>query len=111
MYEKYITLSLVALLWSTCIRAQETNPQDSSRQTPKDTIMQLGERNGLEKNWSQLFWTRPSMLFTRNLMGEECGVYTASNGFVANAGVMMLRGLTTVNLDASPYILVGGLPV
>lgn len=113
MYGKYITPLFVMMFLSTGISAQENVEKDTVQKAAiaKDTIMLSGERDGLKKNWSQLFWTRPTMIFTRNLMGEECGVYTSSNGFVANAGVLMLRGLTTVNLDASPYIVMDGLPV
>lgn len=64
-----------------------------------------------EKDWNYLYSMRPVFLFDRVLMGEETGVYTAYNGFVGNAGLLMIRGVSSVNLDVSPYVFVDGLPV
>lgn len=63
-----------------------------------------------EKNWSDIYSMRSVFLFDRGLMGEETGVYTAANGFIGNAGLMMIRGVSSVNLNTSPYVFVDGLP-
>lgn len=109
IHKKYITLLLMVLFGESALFAQEEVSADTTRDTAP--VPAAIEKENATKDWKQLFWMRPTLIFTRNLMGEETGVYTATNGFSGNAGNLMLRGLTTVNLDASPYIILEGLPV
>lgn len=109
IHRKYITLLLMMLIGESALFAQESSETEAVEDnTP---VASDNKSEVVRKDWSKLFWMRPSLLFTRNLMGEEAGVYTSTNGFVGNAGNLMLRGLTTVNLDASPYIIMEGLPI
>lgn len=64
-----------------------------------------------EKEWQDIFTYRPALFFERALMGEETGVYTSLGGFVGNSGNLMIRGLNTINLNASPYVIISGMPV
>lgn len=110
IHKKYITLLLMALIGESPLFAQEEEVSADTTQGA-DFALSATAVQDTTKDWKQLFWMRPSLIFTRNLMGEEAGVYTSTNGFIANAGNLMLRGLSTVNLDASPYIILDGLPV
>lgn len=62
-------------------------------------------------NWKQIYSENAGLFFDQALMGRQTGIYTSRSGFVGNSGVMMLRGINTVNLSASPYIIVDGVPV
>lgn len=64
-----------------------------------------------EKNWQNIFTYRPALFFDRALMGEETSVYTSTGGFVGNSGELVIRGLNTINLNASPYVIISGMPV
>lgn len=75
--------------------------------TTKQAVLAVSPK---EKEWNDIYSMRSMFLFDRGLMGEEAGVYTAYNGFVGNAGLMMIRGVTSVNLNTSPYVFVDGLP-
>ena len=64
-----------------------------------------------EKNWQSIFFSYPGLFFERSLMGEETGIYTSFGGFVGNGGNLMIQGLSTVNLNASPFMVISGMPV
>lgn len=65
----------------------------------------------LEKNWQEIFFSRPALFFDRALLGEEPGVYSSYGGFVGNSGNLMINGLTTVHLSASPFVVISGMPI
>lgn len=82
------------------------------RDTLKVTLEEVEAQPGnTKKNWKRVMQDRPTLIFDRNLMGEIPGVYTAFNGFTGNAGNILLRGVTSVNLASSPYVIIDGLPV
>lgn len=90
--------------------------QNLRPRTMADTLKIVMEEAGeqalrIKKDWKRIMQERPVLIFDRNLMGEVPGVYTAFNGFTGNAGNILLRGITSVNLTSSPYILIDGLPV
>ncbi len=102
---KILFLGLICLGIPGLAEAQEETGENA------DTVAQVAlPVLKKEKNWNDLYSLRSVFLFDRVLMGEETGVYTAYNGFVGNAGLMMIRGVSSVNLDASPYVFVDGLP-
>lgn len=108
MFGKYKILLLACLsLWvSRPANAQEEAGE--SADTVKQVVLAVAQK---EKNWSELYSMRSTFLFDRALMGEETGVYTAYNGFVGNVGLMMIRGITSVNLNTSPYVVIEGMPI
>ncbi|MDR1755704.1 MAG: SusC/RagA family TonB-linked outer membrane protein [Culturomica sp.] len=63
------------------------------------------------RDWRATFLGKPVMYLDRGLMGEEAGVFYSGNGTAGNAGLLMLRGVTSVNLGTAPYFIVDGLPV
>lgn len=64
-----------------------------------------------EKNWQAIFTSRPALFFDRALMGVETGVYSSYGGYVGNSGNLMIQGLSTVNLNASPFMVISGMPI
>lgn len=102
---KILFLGLVCLGVPRWAAAQEKSGE--SADTTKQAISAAGQK---EKNWSDIYSMRSVFLFDRGLMGEETGVYSAANGFVGNAGLLMIRGVSSVNLNTSPYVVVDGLP-
>ena len=103
---KVLFLCLFCLSVPPLVKAQEGTGE--SADTTKQTVLAVLQQ---EKNWSKLYSMRSVFLFDRALMGEAPGVYTAYNGFVGNAGLMMIRGVTSINLNTSPYVVVDGLPI
>lgn len=108
MFSKYKILLLCCFsLWFPGL----STAQDESgvnADTVKQTLLPVAQP---DKNWNKIYSMRSVFLFDRALMGEEPGVYSAYNGFVGNAGLLMLRGVTSINLNTSPYVVVDGLPV
>ena len=102
---KVLFLGLICLGVPRCAEAQEETRTDAD--TTREVVLSVLQH---EKNWSDIYSMRSVFLFDRGLMGEEAGVYTASNGFVGNAGLLMIRGVSSVNLNTSPYVFVDGLP-
>lgn len=87
------------------------NP-DRQKDTLKVVMEEAGpDAVGIKKDWKKIMQQRAVMIFDRNLMGETPGVFTAFNGFTGNAGNILLRGITSVNLSPSPYVIIDGLPV
>lgn len=77
-----------------------------------DTVGKMVEPvKEIRKEWRDVYAAHPVYLFDRVLMGNVSGVYSAANGFSGNAGLLMLRGVTSANLNTSPYIVVDGMPV
>lgn len=110
MFGKYKILLLACLcLWMP----RPANAQEEEKEQTADTVEQTVVPAVVqkEKNWSERYSMRSMLLFDRALMGEETGVYTAYNGFVGNVGLMMIRGITSINLNTSPYVMVEGMPV
>lgn len=64
-----------------------------------------------KQDWKKIYGDNAYLLFDQGLMGNEPGAYTSRNGMVGNSGVIMLRGVNSVNLDASPYIIIDEVPV
>lgn len=85
--------------------------QEVAKGRADTTLQQVVAVPQKEKNWSEIYSLRPMFLFDRGLMGEETGVYSAYNGFVGNAGLLMIRGVTSIHLNTSPCVFVDGLPV
>lgn len=102
---KVLLLGLICLGIPRCVEAQEKTGGDAD--TTKNVVLSVLQK---EKDWSDIYSMRSMFLFDRGLMGEETGVYTAVNGFVGNAGLMMIRGVSSINLHTSPYVFVDGLP-
>lgn len=102
---KILFLGLICLGIPRWVEAQEETGGNAD--TTKNVVLPVWQK---EKNWSDIYSMRSMFLFDRGLMGEETGVYTATNGFVGNAGLMMIRGVSSVNLNTSPYVFVDGLP-
>jgi len=107
MLGKYrnLFLGLICLGIPGWVEAQEGTGEMAD--TIKQAVLSVGQK---EKNWSDIYAMRPMFLFDRGLMGEETGVYSAFNGFVGNAGLMMIRGVSSINLNTAPYVFVDGLP-
>lgn len=99
LYRYTISLLTSLSLLSFVAKAQETEKVADSLAFAK------------KKNWQNIFLNRPALFFDRNLMGEETGVYMTTGGFIGNSGNLFIRGLNTVNLNASPYAVLRGLPV
>lgn len=107
MYRKYriLFLSLLGLGIFGRVEAQE-------EVTKTDTIgEQVKPIQENPKDWREIYSERTVFLFDRALMGEVPGVYSAANGFNGNVGLLMLRGITSVNLNTAPYIVVDGMLV
>lgn len=102
---KILFLGLICLGIPGWAEAQEGTGQNAD--TTKQAVLPVGQK---EKKWSDIYSMRSMILFDRGLMGEETGVYSAYNGFVGNAGLMMIRGVSSINLNTSPYVFVDGLP-
>ncbi|MDE5611532.1 MAG: TonB-dependent receptor, partial [Odoribacter sp.] len=105
MWIKYrvLFLGLICLGIPRCAEAQTRTDADTTREAVLSVLRH-------KKNWSDIYSMRSVFLFDRGLLGEETGVYTSSNGFVGNAGLLMIRGVSSVNLNTSPYVFVDGLP-
>ncbi|MDE6452446.1 MAG: TonB-dependent receptor plug domain-containing protein, partial [Odoribacter sp.] len=107
MLVKYKVL-LLGLLCLGVVRGAGAQEQTGGEtDTTKQVVLSVLQK---EKDWSDIYSMRSVFLFDRGLMGEETGVYTAVNGFVGNAGLLMIRGVSSVNLHTSPYVFVDGLP-
>lgn len=102
---KILFLGLIYLGIPGWAEAQEGTGENAD--TTKQAVLSVGQK---EKNWSDIYSMRSMFLFDRGLMGEETGVYSAYNGFVGNAGLMMIRGVSSINLNTAPYVFVDGLP-
>ena len=110
IYEKYIkTLSVMLLFSSVCIGQNEGQKQQSRAVLDHSTMKKIPEI--VTGDWKDIYMNNADLFFDQALMGRETGVYTSRSGFVGNAGVLMLRGLNTVNISAAPYIVVDGVPV
>lgn len=108
MYIKYRILFLTLLgivVWNGA-EAQENRAKADT--IDDEEIIKLTE---VRKDWRKVYSERSLFLFDRALMGEVPGVYSAANGFSGNVGLLMLRGITSVNLNTSPYVVVDGMPV
>lgn len=62
-------------------------------------------------DWKRIYSTNSYMTFDRGLMGIQTGVYTSGGGAPGNSSNMLLRGINTTNLNASPYVVVDGVLV
>lgn len=107
IHGKYIGALAVALLFSSAGYAQTAGGQgqatDSSEMKRLPAVV--------AGDWKQIYSDNASLFFDQALMGRETGIYTSRSGFVGNSGVMMLRGVNTINLSSSPYIVVDGVPI
>ena len=104
---KYIILAWAALhLFVSVAWAQSEINEQQPTIAVEDTLSPRGE-----KDWQSVFFSRPALFFDRALMGEETGVYSSYGGFVGNSGNIMISGLNTVNLNASPFMVISGMPV
>ncbi|MEG2278239.1 MAG: Plug domain-containing protein, partial [Odoribacter sp.] len=99
LYRYTILLSTALSFFSAIGSGQEVSEKESRQTIAK------------ERNWQDIFTYRPALFFDRGLMGEEVGVYTTNGGFVGGSGNLMIRGLSTINLNASPYVIISGMPV
>lgn len=111
IYGKNIRTLLVMLLFSSVAMAQTVEEEATTPVSDSLNMDQEEIKTVQKKNWSQIFTDRAVLFYDRALMGEESGVYTSNSGFVGNAGVLMIRGLSTVNLNAAPYVVIDGMPV
>ena len=105
---KYIILAWAALhLFASAAWAQ--SEADVKVQPEAAVVDTLSPRQA--KDWQRIFFSRPALFFDRALMGEETGFYSSYGGFVGNSGNLMIQGLNTVNLNASPFMVISGMPV
>lgn len=110
IHGKYIRTLFMMLLFSSAGFAQKDGGEGLKLQkTDSSDMKKIPEV--VTGNWKQIYSDNAYLFFDQALMGREPGVYTSKNGYVGNAGVMMLRGVTTVNLNSSPFIVVDGVPV
>lgn len=105
---KLLLLMLLAVMPGV-IQAQTGEQMDTLSREMSELDRLPGET--MQGNWVQLYQKRAMMYFDRALMGEKSGVYFSGNGISSNAGLLMLRGLTSIHLNTTPYIIVDGLPV
>lgn len=111
VYRKNIRTLFVMLLFSS-VGISQTVAAENGEQQSSDTLNRKAVGSARQKKeWQQIYRENATLFFDRALMGREAGVYTSVNGFVGNSGIMMIRGINTLNLDASPYIMVEGVPV
>ena len=45
------------------------------------------------------------------LLPGKAGVYVQQNGVIGNAPLLMVRGINTINLNATPYVFIDGVPM
>lgn len=110
IHGKYIGAWSMMLLFSVAGFAQTTDQEKQETQASDHSeIKKLPEI--VAGDWKDIYRDNAALFFDQALMGRETGVYTSRNGYVGNAGVMMLRGISTVNLSSAPYIIVDGVPV
>ena len=64
-----------------------------------------------QPDWKKIYSTNSYMTFDKGLMGIQNGVYSSHGGAPGNSGNVLLRGINTVNLNASPYVVVDGVLV
>ncbi len=108
IYGKKIRLLLMVLLISSGAMAQHTGT--TGQIVLSDTVSQKRQETA-QKRWKNIFMNRSMFFFDRALMGNTLGVYTANGGYPGNAGNLLLRGVTSANLNATPFIIIDGLPV
>lgn len=107
LYKHIILAWAVLHLFASALWAQEGT--DVNEQPEAAVADSLSPHQ--EKNWQRIFFSRPSLFFDRVLMGEETGVYSSYGGYVGNSGNLMIQGLNTVNLNASPFMVISGMPI
>lgn len=64
-----------------------------------------------QPDWKKIYSTNSYMTFDKGLMGIQNGVYSSHGGAPGNSGNVLLRGINTTNLNASPYVVVDGVLV
>lgn len=109
IYRKYIRTLFIMLLCSSAAMAQDSGLGEQKVQGADSLIAKVPV--AAQSDWKQVYTNNASLFFDEALMGRETGVYNSHNGFVGNAGSLMLRGLSSVNLNTSPIIIVDGVPV
>lgn len=77
----------------------------------KDTVRASAREKLSEVDWKKVYSTNSYLTFDQGLMGLTNGVYTSIGGTPGNSSNMMLRGITTTNSSASPYIVIDGIIV
>lgn len=107
IYKKNIRSLLALLMISSTGLAEVSVVADT---VVADSVVP-SRRLVMKKGWKDVLNARSMYYFDRGLMGNEPGVYSSHNGFTGNAGNILLRGITSVNLTTSPYVVVDGMPV
>ena len=64
--------------------------------------------NEMSLDWREIYQTNSWLNFDQALMGMQNGAFTTSSGMPGVAGSIMLRGISTVNLNSSPVLNVDG---
>lgn len=64
-----------------------------------------------EPDWKKIYSTNSYLTFDRGLMGLQTGVFSSIGGTPGNGGNLMLRGINTTNLNATPYVVIDGVLV
>ncbi len=99
-----ILLSAFLLSVTPLIKGQD-NVYQESLSVDKST----GEITS-ESQLEQAFGKTADVSFSGMLLGSE-SVYLQENGQIGNSFLIMIRGINTLNLNASPTIIVDGVPV
>lgn len=77
----------------------------------KENVRTSVEDSTVGPDWKKVYSTNSYLTFDQGLHGLINGVYSSLSGTPGNSGNIMLRGLTTTNLNASPYVVVDGVVV
>ena len=54
---------------------------------------------------------KTSAVTVSDLLSGKPGIYAIQNGVIGNAAQLMIRGVNTINMNASPFIYIDGVPV
>lgn len=94
----------LSLLSTTTQASGENREKKTKRETARISI----EDTTSNAEWKKVYSSNSHLTFERGLMGLTNGVYTSIGGAPGNGANIMLRGINSINLNASPYVVVDG---
>ena len=102
-----IFLLLSLSVFSLELQASGENKNKTAKETARTSVAE----NTTTTDWKKVYSTNSYLTFEQGLHGLTNGIYTSQSGTPGNSGNIMLRGITTANLNASPYVVIDGIVI
>ena len=102
-----IFLLLSLSVFSLELQASGENKNKTAKETARTSVAE----NTTATDWKKVYSTNSYLTFEQGLHGLTNGIYTSQSGTPGNSGNIMLRGITTANLNASPYVVIDGIVI